>query len=178
MNAKHRLHTASAATLIALWSGSASAADLWTAVIAAEGMTSYAAPDTILPHSGIKSMWELRDHKDKDGRSPNGKTFASVLRRVEYDCTNEKLVVLSETFFKGRMSAGELVDSAGISVEKANEWLAIKPDTVEAAMMSVACAEPGALNLGALRRFIARMVSIVMPGPETGPAPALAQGKQ
>ena len=177
--------------LLALACDVALAAEMWQPVASDADGTSYAAPDTIMRYSGIRSMWQLRDNKSADNKSANGKAYASKLSLVEYDCAHEKLALVDEAFFSGKMSDGQLVDRAGTVLGTADKWIAIKAESSEEAMMGLACGKTcgaqasGGFSFGAgffkaamaKIKALAGFASSPPPAPEPSTATAAAQSR-
>lgn len=165
--------------LLSVASSAATAADVWRPISKDPGGSSYAAPDTIMQYSGIKSMWQLRDNKSADSKSANGKTYLSKLSLVEYDCNHEKLALIDEAFFSGKMSDGQLVDRAGTVLGAADKWVAIKPESTEEAMMNIACGNAGgsfSFGVGYIRAALEKVKALAGFGSSVTAPPAPGVG--
>lgn len=137
----NRLKLMSYVVLLAVVSNSALAQEVWKEIATDGDETAYAAPGTISEYADIKAMWELRDYKATEKKSPNGKVYRSTLRHASYKCKEEKLLVTEDLFFEGHGGDGQLVGRVGIAIGQTDNWLAVRPKTVEQAMMKRACSE-------------------------------------
>ena len=97
-------------------------------------MTVYVDSNTIRKEGSLVTMWQLIDFKTmQGGRSPS--RFSSTKIHKEFDCAEKRLRLLAFTEFSRRMGTGI---AANGYVDKDN-WLPVKPDSINHALWEVAC---------------------------------------
>jgi len=109
----------------------------WVEVASDANATGYADPSTVSQVLGVVKMWELVDYKSTKTFSANIKpvSFRSTVSQVEYDCAENKLRRVVQTFFAGKMAEGGPV----YANPTPGEWAAIRPNSNGEAMLKVAC---------------------------------------
>lgn len=103
--------------------------------------TVYVDPDTIRREGNLVTLWQLIDFKLMQGNAGMGPLgygphrFLSTKTHKEFDCMDKRLRFLAFTEFSGRMGTGT---AANGYVDKDN-WLPVKPDSINHALWEVAC---------------------------------------
>ena len=127
--------------LLAAVAGNALAQEIWQEALTDGDEIGYAAPGTISQYANTKAMWELRAYKEESKKSPNGNEYRSKLRNASYKCEENKILVTEELYFSGSRGDGRLVGRVGVAIGATDDWLAVRPKSIEATMMKIACAE-------------------------------------
>ena len=97
--------------------------------------TVYIDPNTIHREGNLVTMWQLIDFTAMQG-NPRGPTrFLSTKTHKQFDCAEERVRLLAFTEFSHRMGTGIRADGL---VDKDN-WLSIKPESINKALWEVAC---------------------------------------
>ena len=97
--------------------------------------TVYIDPNSIHREGNLVTMWQLIDFTAMQG-NPRGPTrFLSTKTHKQFDCAEERVRLLAFTEFSHRMGTGIRADGL---VDKDN-WLSIKPESVNQALREVAC---------------------------------------
>lgn len=109
----------------------------WVEVASDANATGYADPSTVSQVLGVVKMWELVNYKSPKTFSASIKpvSFRSTVSQVEYDCAENKLRRVVQTFFAGKMAEGSPV----YANPAPGEWVAIRPNSNGEAMLKVAC---------------------------------------
>jgi len=103
--------------------------------------TVYVDPDTIRREGNLVTLWQLIDFKLMQGNAGIGPfgfgphRFLSTKSHKEFDCAEKRLRLLAFTEFSRRMGTGI---AANGYVDKDN-WLPVKPDSINHALWEVAC---------------------------------------
>jgi len=103
--------------------------------------TVYVDPDTIRREGNLVTLWQLIDFKLMQGNAGIGPfgfgphRFFSTKTHKEFDCAEKRLRLLAFTEFSRRMGTGI---AANGYVDKDN-WLPVKPDSINHALWEVAC---------------------------------------
>ena len=85
---------------------------------------------SVRQNGNLRRVWEMNDFPV----AREGMLSARIL--FEYDCTEEKLRVLTASGYSGRMGMGEMME-----VEPSPSWDHIAPGTVGSEKLSVVCSE-------------------------------------
>ena len=96
--------------------------------------TVYVDPDTIRREGNLVTMWQLIGFKTRQGNRSPGR-FLSTKTHKQIDRAEERLRLLAFTEFSRRMGTGI---AANGYVDKDN-WLPVKPDSINHALWEVAC---------------------------------------
>ena len=97
--------------------------------------TVYVDPDTIRREGNLVTLWQLIDFKWGQGNGRGAHRFSSTKTHKEFDCAEKRLRLLAFTEFSRRMGTG-IADNG--YVDKDN-WLPVKPDSINHALWEVAC---------------------------------------
>lgn len=115
---------------------STSAMAEWTKVGESDlkgGFTAYADLASISKFGDRAKMLALFDYQTKQKTS--GVEYLSAQIRREYDCKQKQMRKLSYKFFSWNMEGGELIRS----YTQPQQWVPVKPDSVDEAEFKVAC---------------------------------------
>ncbi len=110
----------------------------WTKVGESElrgGYTAYADLASISKAGNRAKMWALFDYQTKQKTS--GVEYLSEVIRRDYDCKQKQMRKLSYKFFSWNMEGGELIRS----YTQPQQWVPVKPDSVDEAEWKVACSD-------------------------------------
>ncbi|MFA6313737.1 MAG: surface-adhesin E family protein [Sterolibacterium sp.] len=129
--------TRTAILMALLIAASSSARAEWVETASDANATGYADPSTVSRVLGVVKMWELVDYKTTKtfNASIRPVSFRSTVSQVEYDCAENKLRRVAQTFFSGKMAE----DSPVYANPTHGEWVAIRPGSNGEAMWKVAC---------------------------------------
>lgn len=131
------MKTRPAILIVLLIAASGSARAEWVEVASDANATGYADPSTVSWALGVVKMWELVDYKTPKTFNANIRpvSFHSTISQVEYDCGENKLRRVAQSFFSGKMGKGSPV----YANPTPGEWAAIRPRSNGEAMWKVAC---------------------------------------
>ena len=120
--------------LIVLCAGSAAYAE-WVRVgtNAVETVVVYVDPNTMRHKGDIVRWWELWDFKTM--QTGEGSPHLSSKVQMEYDCVEERRLILALVEFSCNMGNGQVVGD--ISTE--DKWVPVVPETLSQVMWSAAC---------------------------------------
>ena len=115
---------------------SAGAMAEWTKIgAAADGkFDSYVDLSTIRKSGNTAKMWDVKDYK-KAQTATNGKPYLSAMSRLEYDCNEEQMRVLSDYAYSGNMKNGDIIEQwNGVT-----NWYSILPESIGEVELKIAC---------------------------------------
>lgn len=108
----------------------------WVKVAGTAGPTGieiYIDPTTIRADGSLRKVWAIQDFKqrDKDGGM-------STRSRLEFDCKQERYVMLSLSRHSETMASGTVMFDKSLS---AVDWIEVPPRSAIAAMLKKVCAQ-------------------------------------
>jgi hypothetical protein len=118
--------------LMLLMTATAASAE-WTVAGENEDITLYVDRATIRRNGNFVKMWSLVDYKK--AKVSGGKSSLSQRRQQEYDCTEENLRSLAQTYSSGQMGSGAVT----YNDSDTDKWAPIAPGSVGETMWKIAC---------------------------------------
>ena len=105
----------------------------WTVVDLDKDVNDYMDFTTIKRSSTSIRVWELLDFKNT--QSLDGMYFNSIVSLREYDCSQDRVRVLSSTYFSNKMGSGNLIKQ----FNQPTDWKYLLPRTLGSKKLNILC---------------------------------------
>lgn len=105
----------------------------WTVVDLDKDVNDYMDFTTIKRSPTSIRVWELLDFKNT--QSLDGMYFNSIVSLREYDCSQDRVRVLSSTYFSNKMGSGNLIKQ----FNQPTDWKYLLPRTLGSKKLNILC---------------------------------------